>query len=127
MISPSSADRIEVMRTEADRVISCYLVSFGLPIVLVLRGQWWLGIIGAIIFFAAYFLLPKIKLLRREVPYLDIYVSLSYFIIFVGCWILYSNGYDNTYSIWLYIGIGIIGIPFFYKVLSYLKRNLQDC
>lgn len=111
------------MRTETDRIIATYLVFFGLPLVLVIRGQWEPGIIGTIIFFSAYFLLPKIKLLRREVHCLDTYVLLSYFIILFGCWILYSNGYDNTLSIWLYIGIGIIGYPIYRKVDSYLMRS----
>src|SRR5690554_2506192 len=114
------------MRTETDRIISTYLVFFWIPILFIARGQWDLAIIGVIIFFSAYFLLPKIKLLRREVRHLDTFVLLSYSMFLVGSLLFDLYDYDTSNSAWFCIVVVIFGYPFFKKIESYLKRDLRE-
>jgi uncharacterized membrane protein len=77
------------MRTKVDRLLAICIVLFGLPIILAGRGQWELALLGATLFFLAYFLLPFSKALRQNVKYLEAFVFSSYFIVFVGCWLFF--------------------------------------
>lgn len=115
------------MRTELDRLMATYRLSFLLPIVLIGRAEWEYGILATAFFFCLYFLLPKIKLIRAEIAYLDAFVLLSYFIMMAGCWLLYSNGYDTTHSIWLYIFMAVFAYQFDKKIRFFINRNQQEC
>lgn len=113
------------MRTKIDRTIAICLLVYGIPIILIGRGEWELGFLGTVIFFLAYLLTTFAKSVRNAVKILDAFVFSSYAITSVGCWVLYSNGYDNSESIWIYIGLVVLGFPIFKKIQNHLQKELN--
>lgn len=112
------------MRTYLDRLMSVCVVTFGLPLIFIGRGQWDIGILGAVVFLLLYSFLPFCKSLRAGIKILNIFVLGSYFVVILGCWFIYSNSFDNAISIWLYIFVAIAGFPVFKKVQAHLKSKI---
>ena len=100
------------MKKKSDIKISAYTICFGIPLVLIARSEFFIGLIAGVFFFIAYFSLTEIKVLRNRVSWLDGFVIGSYIVLIIFFLLLDEFVSDsNGYKALAIIFLGIVLVP----------------